>query len=128
MNCAAIGPPTGFGDIAFPSTSTTRLAPEEWDLMFRAVLACLTGVAVERAAPGATGRRLQQPGTVLAECLEALDQLRRDASLPTWPCASVGQSPVVRAASQAHGRSDRPDGAHAAGSAPSGGRRWSRGL
>lgn len=57
------------------------LAREDWDLMFRAALELLARVAAEKSMPLGPGVRLQAPGTVLRECVEALDQLRR--SLPT---------------------------------------------
>lgn len=69
---------TGSGDDAGPTVS--EIAVEDWDLLFRAALALLVRVAIERPepAPPRPGRQLQAPGTVLRECLAALDQLRRE--------------------------------------------------
>lgn len=60
-----------------PCCSTAQnLAADDWDLLFRAALDVLSSVAVEK--PEALDRtRLQAAGTVLRECLSALDQLRR---------------------------------------------------
>lgn len=55
--------------------ATVDIAPQDWDLLFRAVLETLTRVAVQRPATDGTG--LQLRGTVLRECMDALDQLRR---------------------------------------------------
>lgn len=60
------------------------IAPQDWDLLFRAALETLARVAVEKAATDGTG--LQAPGTVLRECMDALDQLRR--SVPAQDCGT----------------------------------------
>lgn len=57
------------------------IAAEDWDLLFRGALELLARVAVERQVPAGTGVRLERPGAVLGECLDALDRLRR--SVPT---------------------------------------------
>lgn len=68
------------------SDPTDRLAGagiafEDWDLLFQAALELLARVAVEKPMPGGAGLRLQEPGTMLCECLDALDQLRRSVPL-----------------------------------------------
>ncbi|WP_148289796.1 hypothetical protein [Ideonella sp. B508-1] len=69
---------TGSGDDPGPTAS--EIAAEDWDLLFRAALALLVRVVIERPEPAHPhpGRQLQAPGTVLRECLAALDQLRRE--------------------------------------------------
>lgn len=57
--------------------AATGIAPEDWDLLFRTALELLARLADEKAAPVGTGAGWQAPGTVLSECLDALDQLRR---------------------------------------------------
>lgn len=57
--------------------TTAGVAPEDWDLLFRAALEHLARVAVEKEMPDGKGARLQEPGTALRECMDALDQLRR---------------------------------------------------
>jgi len=57
----------------------STLEQEDWDLMFRAVLERLASVATEKAAPHDGALRLQPPGTLLRECIDTLDQLRRRA-------------------------------------------------
>ena len=51
------------------------IAPQDWDLLFRAVLETLARVAVDKTAT--EGKGLQARGSMLRECLDALDQLRR---------------------------------------------------
>lgn len=73
------------GDVAPPRTAADAtssmgaagIAPEDWDLLFRAALDLLARVAVEKEMPGGIGVPLQEPGTALRECMDALDQLRR---------------------------------------------------
>lgn len=56
------------------------IAREDWDPLFRSVLERLASVAVERDQTDDGAVRLQPPGTVLHECIDALDQLRRAAA------------------------------------------------
>lgn len=54
------------------------IAPQDWDLMFRAALEVLERVAAEKPARADARVRLHvPPGTVLRDCIDALDQLRR---------------------------------------------------
>ena len=63
-------------------STTADIAAEDWDLLFRAALALLERVAVERPAPSCAPVKLQAPDTALQECLVALNQLRR--SVPPY--------------------------------------------
>jgi hypothetical protein len=58
------------------------IAQEDWDLLFQAALERLQRIAVEDAEPrvGVRYLQLQPPGTVLGECIDALDQLRLSAA------------------------------------------------
>lgn len=79
----AVSSPTGGGG-AEPDrrrrSAAADMATEDWNLLFRAALELLAGVAVEKAASDGTSAQLHAPGTALRECIDALDQLRR--SLP----------------------------------------------
>lgn len=57
--------------------TATDTATAVWDLLFRAALERLTGVATEKPVPDASSVPLQAPGVVLCECVAALDRLRR---------------------------------------------------
>lgn len=82
-----------------PMPAAPGIQPQDWDLLFRAVLERLARVAVEKAPPDGTLLRLQPPGTALGECMDALEQLRRSV-----PLAQDHEMP----------RPDPPDGAIAA--------------
>lgn len=75
--------PTGWGGAGLESgrgSAALGILAADWDLLFRAALEVLTRVAAEKPAPGDAHVRLQDPGTVLQECLAALDQLRVSAT------------------------------------------------
>jgi hypothetical protein len=57
------------------------IAPEDWDLLFQAALGLLARVAVEESSLEGSPLTWQPPGTVLRECIAALDQLRRAVPL-----------------------------------------------
>lgn len=89
--------------------ATSDIAAADWDLMFRATLDVLSHVAVEQEAQGASGRRLQTPGSTLCECMEALDHLRR--SVPARGLAEAdGRDPVDGATAAAQGAVARVSG------------------
>ncbi|MDP1532014.1 MAG: hypothetical protein Q8L92_00370, partial [Rubrivivax sp.] len=70
--------------------AATDIAPQDWDLLFRAALELLARLADEKAAPVGTGAGWQAPGTVLSECLDALDQLRR--AVPAAHCQQMSEA------------------------------------
>ena len=67
-----------------PMPATAGIAPEDWDLLFRAALERLARVADEQAAQGGNGMRQQAAGESLRECIEALHQLRRSVPPMRW--------------------------------------------
>lgn len=79
------------------SVAETEIAPEDWDLLFRAALDLLARVSLEKASLDGKGTRLQAPGTALLECLNGLDQLRR--AVPTHGTQPVSKSAPTESAS-----------------------------
>ena len=74
-NCAA--PHLG------PSASPVGIAMEDWHLLFGAVTETLARAVSEKGSVNPAGFRWETPQQVVADCVKALDQLRR--SVPNAP-------------------------------------------
>lgn len=92
-----------------PVPAVRGIQPQDWDLLFRAVLELLARVATEKSPPDGTALRLQPPGHALCECMDALDQLRRSVPFaqhqgtprPGHPdCASASRIPASASGDQ----------------------------
>ena len=71
--------------------ASAGIALQDWDLLFRAVLETLGRTAGDSIPPDAVDRGVQSPGDVLAECLQALEHLRRSVPLcDAAGCAEAG--------------------------------------
>lgn len=73
----------GTAPVAGALAAAATIDPQDWDLLFQAVLETTARVAGEPTPANGAELRLQAPSDVLGECMDALDRLRR--SVPVQP-------------------------------------------
>ncbi len=69
-------------------TVIAPIDPQDWDLLFQAVLETAARLAKEPTSAAGAVHGLQAPSDVLGECIVALDQLRRSVPVQAQPMST----------------------------------------